>query len=460
LSDSAGEASVIVARVTLPPGLRAPAIVQIGRWIVQPLTLLEQCQRRFGNVFTFSAPGGVSFVIVGDPELIRQVLTADSDTLLAGAGNATVLEPMLGKHSLLTLDGAEHLRQRRLLLPAFHGERMQGWVATMREITEASIDAWPMHRPFALHSMMQSITLDVILKTVFGVSSADKTNKLRQTLVEFLEIAANPWLLFPGLIGLDPFKIPWLRITRLKGDVDDALYRTIADARRHPPGGTDVLSMMLAARDESGEPMTDVELRDELVTLLLAGHETTATSLAWTFDQLLAHPACFRRLREEIAAGRDEYIDAVIRETLRVRPIVPLVGRVVAKPFKLGRWDLPIGTHIAPSIYLAGRTPGAYPEPDQFKPERWLGVKPDPYTWLPFGGGVRRCIGMAFAQLEMKVVLQTIIPRVDLHLSDGPARVVRRGITLAPTGGTRVVVDARRGRPPRMGGDSGSRMIT
>jgi len=314
----------------------------------------------------------------------------------------------------------------------------------MREITSASIDAWPMHRPFALHSMMQAITLDVILKTVFGVSSTDKTNQLRQTLVEFLEIAANPWLLFPGLIGFDPVQVPWPKITKLKGRADVALYRPIADGGGQPPGGTDVLAMMLAARDENGKPMTDVELRDELVTLLLAGHETTATSLAWTFDQLLGHPACFKRLREEIAAGRDEYIDAVIRETLRVRPIVPLVGRVVAKPFKLGTWDLPIGTRIAPSIYLAGRTPSAYPDPDQFKPERWLGVKPDPYTWLPFGGGIRRCIGMAFAQLEMKVVLQTIVPRVDLHLSEGPARVVRRGITLAPTRGTRVVVDARR----------------
>jgi cytochrome P450 len=446
--------------VTLPPGLRAPAIVQIGRWIVHPLKLLEECQRRFGNVFTLSAPAGGSFVIVGDPELIRQVLTADPETLLAGAGNATILEPMLGKHSLLTLDGAEHLRQRRLLLPAFHGERMQSYAAVMREITEASIDAWPLHRPFSLHPMMQSITLDVILRTVFGIASSDTHSRLRQTLVEFLDIASNPWLLFPGVIGLDPFKIPFLKITKLKAAVDDVIYRIISDARRQPAGGTDVLSMMLAARDDQGESMTDVELRDELVTLLLAGHETTATSLAWTFDQLLAHPACFKRVREDIAAGRDEYLDAVIRETLRVRPIIPLVGRVTAKPFTLGRWELPVGTNIAPSIYLAGRTRSAYPDPEQFKPERWLGVKPDPYTWLPFGGGIRRCIGMAFAQLEMRVVLQAIVPRVDLHLSDGPARVVRRGITLAPRRGTRVVVDARRGRPAHSGGDSEPRMIT
>jgi cytochrome P450 len=290
---------------------------------------------------------------------------------------------------------------------------------------------------------MQAITLDVILQTVFGLSSVDRHADLRGTLVELLEIATNPWLLFPGILGLDPFKVPWLRLTRLKRAVDDALYQIIAERRRQPAGGTDVLSMMLDARDEQGGAMTDVELRDELVTLLLAGHETTATSLAWTFDRLLAHPPVLARLRAEVAAGRDEYVDAVIRETLRVRPILPLVGRVTAKPFQLGRWSLPIGTRVAPSIFLAGQRPDAYPDPARFLPERWLGVKPDPYTWLPFGGGIRRCIGMAFAQLEMRIVLQTIASRMDMHLVGGPARVVRRGITLAPAGGTRVVLDAR-----------------
>ena len=432
--------------MTLPPGPRSPALVQIGRWVVHPLRLLADCQRRYGDVFTWRAPGGERFVIVGDPDLIKQVLTADPDTLLAGEGNATLLEPMLGKHSLLTLDGAEHLRQRRLLLPAFHGERMHAFATVMREITDASLDTWPMHRELALHPMMQAITLDVILRTVFGLSSIERHDRLRATLVELLEIATNPWLLFPGILGLDPFKIPWLRLTKLKRAVDDALYAIIAERRRQSAGGTDVLSMMLDARDEQGRAMTDVELRDELVTLLLAGHETTATSLAWTFDRLLLHPQVLDQLRSELAAGRDEYVDAVIRETLRVRPIVPLVGRVVVKPFQLGPWSLPVGTRVAPSIYLAGRRPDAYPDPEGFVPERWLGVKPDPYTWLPFGGGIRRCIGMAFAQLEMRIVLQTIVPRAQLRLVDGPARVVRRGITLAPAGGTRVVLTARTGR--------------
>lgn len=427
----------------LPPGPRVPALVQIGRWIVHPLRLLADCQRRYGDAFTLHAPGGERVVVAGDPDLIKRVLTADPETLLAGKGNATLLEPMLGKHSLLTLDGAEHLRQRRLLLPAFHGERMQAFTEVMCEITEASVDAWPMHREFALHPMMQAITLDVILRTVFGLSRNERHDRLRATLIELLEISTNPWLLLPGIFGLDPFKVPWLRLAKLKRAVDDALYAIIADRRRQPTAGTDVLSMMLDARDEQGGAMTDVELRDELVTLLLAGHETTATSLAWIFDRLLVHPQILDRLRAELAAGRDDYVDAVIRETLRVRPIVPLVGRVVARPFQLGRWSLPIGTRVAPSIYLAGRRPDAYPDPERFAPERWLGVKPDPYTWLPFGGGVRRCIGMAFAQLEMKIVLQTIVPRVNLRLVGGAARVVRRGLTLAPAGGTRVVLAAR-----------------
>jgi len=384
---------------------------------MQPLSLLDECHARYGDVFSLRAPGGVKFVIVATPELIKQVVAADAAVLLAGVGNATLLEPMLGKHSLLTLDGKEHLRQRRLLLPAFHGERMHAFETVMREITEASFARWPVGQPFALHPFMQSITLDVILRTVFGFTHSHDHRELRARLVEILEVATNPWLLFPGMIGVDPFRVPWLRITKLKRALDESLYHLIA-ARRRSPSGTDVLAMMLEARDEQGKAMTDVEIRDELITLLLAGHETTATALAWTFDQLLANPQTFAKLQAELAAGSDGYLDCVIRETLRVRPIVPLIGRHVAKPFQLGTWTIPAGHRIAPSIYLAGRNRDAYPSPQRFEPERWIGVKPDPYTWLPFGGGVRRCIGMAFAQFEMRVVLQTVVARARMHLAE------------------------------------------
>jgi cytochrome P450 len=424
-------------------------LFQIGRWIVQPLEMLADCQRKYGDAFTWAAPRGAKFVILANPELIKQVVTEDPELLHAGEGNATLLEPMLGKFSLLTLDGADHLRQRRLLLPAFHGERMQAYAKVMREICDANVETWPLHEPFALHPMMQSITLDVILRTVFGLASGGRHADLRASLVELLDISGRPWLLFPGMLGLDPFAIPWLRITKLKARVDHALYDIIVERRRRPTGGADVLSMMLEARDEAGAPMSDVEVRDELVTLLLAGHETTATALAWTFDQLLSHPQALDRLRSELAAGREEYLDAVIRETLRVRPIVPMIGRVVTKrPYQLGPWTLPVGTRIAPSIYLAGRRPDAYPEPERFNPDRWLGVKPDPYTWLPFGGGIRRCIGMAFAQLEMRVVIEHVVQRTRLSLAGGPAKVVRRERDAAPAGGTRVVLAERQRSQP------------
>ncbi len=429
--------------MTLPPGSRAPVLYQIARWVIHPLTLLRESQEKYGDVFTLRAPRDENFVVVADPDLIKQVLTADSDILLAGKGNATILEPMLGKYSLLTLDGADHLRQRRLLLPAFHGERMQAYASVMTEISDASIDSWPIKQPFSLHPMMQAITLDVILRTVFGVSSTDRQNTLRARMIELLDVAMNPWLLFPGILGLSPLAIPWLRIAKLKTRLDEALYDMIRDRRQASTGGADVLSMMLEARDERGAGMSDVEVRDELVTLLLAGHETTATSLAWTFDQLLAHPRVLDKLRAELAAGREDYLDCVIREVLRVRPIVPLIGRHVAQPFQLGRWLLPVNTRIAPSIYLAGHRPDAYANPERFDPDRWVGVKPDPYTWLPFGGGIRRCIGMAFAQVEMRLVIQSVVMRTRMRLADGPAAVTRRGITLAPTGGTRVILDER-----------------
>ena len=279
---------------------------------------------------------------------------------------------------------------------------------------------------------------------MFGVGTSWLGDGLRRDLVALLEIAANPNFLFLGILQVDPFRIPFLRMTKLKRSVDAALYRMIAERRRSPTNTNDVLAMMLEARDEQGQGMTDVEIRDELVTLLLAGHETTATTLAWIFDRLLAHPAALAKLRTELAAGREEYLDAAIRETLRVRPIIPLVGRHVAKPYQLGRWTIPPGHRIAQSIYLAGRNAAAYPEPDRFLPERWIGVKPDPTTWFPFGGGIRRCIGMAFALFEMRIVLQTVLPRAELRFADGAATVVRRGITLAPSGGTRVVLDAPR----------------
>ena len=424
-----------------------PAAAQTARWIARPLPYLDECARKFGDIFTVRWVGAGTMVMVSSPELVKQVFTADADVLYAGQGNA-LLEPMVGKHSLLTLDGAEHLRQRRLLLPSFHGERMQAYAGVMREVTAASLETWPLGKPFALHPLTQSITLDVILRTVFGMGDM---GALRQKLVKLLNLSSNPLTIVPAFMQFDFFNVvPWAGISKLKHAIDAMIYEEIARRRKTPTGGNDVLSLMLEARDEQGNGMTDVELRDELITLLLAGHETTATALAWTFERLLANPVTLERLRADIAAGNDEYLDAVIKEALRARTILPIVARFVKKPFQLGEWTIPPGVRITPCIYLVHMRPDLYPEPEKFKPERWLGVKPDPYAWFPFGGGIRRCLGMAFALFEMKIVLATVIPRVRMRLFDKrPVRVVRRSITLAPSGGTRVVLEERRAKDSR-----------
>jgi cytochrome P450 len=434
------------SRHALPPGSRLPSALQLARWVTGTLPYLEELGRRYGDMFTIRWPVTGTLVMVTTPELVKRVFAADTDTLKAGEANS-IVESSTGKYSLLTLDGAEHLRQRRLLLPSFHGERMQAYAETMREITEATIDRWPVGVPFELHPHMQSITLDVILKTVFGVDEGARFAELQRTIVGLLNMTADPVTALSGVLRLDVFKLaPWLERSRLKRTLDALIYDEIARRRKRSRGGIDVLSMMLEARDDQGQGMTDVELRDELFTLLLAGHETTATSLAWTVERLLANPAALERLQDELASGREEYLDAVVKETLRMRPLIPFVGRMVAKPFELGGYTLPVGVRVMPCIYLVHRRAELYPEPERFLPDRWLGVKPDPYTWLPFGGGTRRCIGMAFAMFEMRVVLRSILARTRLRSAGAPARMVPRGLTFAPSDRTRVVVVDRRRR--------------
>jgi cytochrome P450 len=420
--------------------------VQTARWLARPLPYLAECRRRFGDIFTVHWLGVGKIVTVCSPELVKQVMTADADVLQAGAANA-LLEPTVGKYSMLTLDGPEHLRQRRLLLPAFTGERMQAYAGVMHEIAEASFESWPVGQSFALHPVMQSITLDVILRTVFGIDDAARFARLREQIVTLLDRTSHPIFLVPMLMRIDLFRrLPNARPAKAKRAIDEMIYEEIARRRERPTGGSDVLSKMLEARDDAGKAMTDVELRDELFTLLVAGHETTATALAWTFERLIANPTTLDRLRAELADGRDDYLDAVIKESLRLRPVVPLIGRIVRKPFELGGYQIPAGLRISPSIYLTHRHADTYPDPERFHPDRWLGVKPDPYAWLPFGGGIRRCLGMAFALFEMRVVLQAIVPRARLRLADGDARIVRRGITFAPSDGMRVILDERRAK--------------
>ena len=445
--------------MALPPGPRRPKLLQFYRWLQHPLPFLDECARRYGDIFTLRFPVLGDYVLVSSPALIKQVFTADPEVLQAGVANR-VFEPIVGPSSIFPLDGAQHLRQRRLLLPAFHGERMHAYAEVMRDVTEASLRRWPIGQPFSVHDSMQSITLDVILRTVFGLEEGAQMRQLAELLVEWLRPPPAA-IYFLSLVqrserGL-PFG-PYHAFLRLRERIDRILHTIIAERRkaagverRH-----DILSLMLAARDEDGNPMTDGELRDELVTMIIAGHATTATSLAWAFERILANVHVRDRLHAEVTSvvgdgpldpatlNQLEYTDAVIKETLRARPIAPIVVRHVQKDYAVGGYVLPAGSKLAPCIYLAHRRPDVYADPERFMPERFIGAKIDPYQWLPFGGGIRRCLGMAFALFEAKIVLATVMARVRLSLASvAPLRPVRRGILLAPEGGTRLVVDAR-----------------
>lgn len=433
----------------LPPGPRAPSVLQLLPYVRRPLAWFEECARRYGDPFTIRLPGYEPFVMLSAPTLIKQVFTGDDDVLHAGKANV-ILEPLVGKHSVLLLDGAPHLRQRRLLSPPLRGDRMHAYAGLIAEIAAAEVTRMPRDRPFALHEHMQAITLEVILRAVFGFDQGSRMGALRALIVDVLE--PPPALLaFLPVRYLDLPLSPFRAFLRRRAALAHAL-REVLHARRAAPdrGGTDILSLLLAVRDEDDRPMSDDELVDELVTMLVAGHETTATALSWAVACLLEHPEVEARLRDEIAGATDpaalagvEYLDAVVKETLRVRPIVPDVVRQLQRPLRFAGFDLPAGVYLAPCIHLAHRRPDVYPEPARFRPERFLGVKPDPYTWLPFGGGIRKCLGMAFALYEMKIVLGVVLSRLRLRLdAPGAVRVVRRTVTLAPEAGTRVRVVA------------------
>ena len=441
----------------LPPGPRLPALVQFLHSAFRPTAFLEECSRRFGDPFTLRIPGRPPLVMFSDPEAIREIFTGDPERLCAGQAN-DLLAPMLGQHSLLLLDGARHLRERRLMLPPFHGERMQAYGRVMREIADRSIDAWPVGRPFPIHERMQAITLDVILRTVFGLDEGVQLDRLRERLrrlMAFVSGTLGVLLLIPWLQrDLGPLT-PGGRFARLAGEIDTILFAEIARLRSEGVAGReDILSMLIAARDEDGQPMSDQELRDEMVTLLLAGHETTATSLAWAFHRLLGRPDVLGKLRAELGAvagdgplepehvARLEYLDAVVKETARLNPVVPNVGRRLQAPMRIGGHDLPAGVVASPCIYLTHRRPDLWPDPARFDPERFVGARPNPYAFFPFGGGVRRCLGAAFATYEMKVVLAEVLARVELRAAPGyRVRTVRRTVTLAPSGGMPVVVE-------------------
>jgi cytochrome P450 family 135 len=404
--------------------------------------MLSACRRRYGDVFTIRIAYEGNWVLLADPEAVKQVFTGDPRVFHAGEGNQ-IVAPILGRNSILVLDEKPHMSQRKLLLPPFHGGRMQAYERTMTEVAAAEIESWPTGTPYRLRPRMQAITLDIILRTVFGVSDEERMGALREALRDFLDLTTDPRAILPVLL-VGPERVRRLGPFRRRIDrVDELIYRQIAERRAAADveRREDILSMLIAARHEDGSPMSDEEMRDELLTLLVAGHETTATSLGWAVERLARHPRKLARLREEVEAGEDGYLTATIQETLRLRPVISIVLRRLTEPVEIGGWELPAGVSVAPCVYLVHRNPEIYPNPDAFEPERFLDNPPGTYTWIPFGGGVRRCLGASFAQFEMAVVLRELVKRWQIRPADPkPERVFRRAITETPRHDATVVL--------------------
>ncbi|MGH7293326.1 MAG: cytochrome P450 [Polyangiaceae bacterium] len=441
----------------LPPGPRAPMVVQTASFLRRPFRFMQRCHDRYGDMFSvrLGFTGPARGLVVGSSALIREVFRADSGALSGGQGNEP-LRPVMGDHSVGLLDGDAHARQRRLLMPPFHGERMRAYAETMRDATARHLARWPGGKPFALLPRLLAIALEIILRTVFGMDGAELAETETQ-LRRLLAVLANPMVLMVPALQRDLGPLtPWRRFLRERAATDALLHRRIAQARAESSADReDILSLLLHAVDEQGSPLTDEELRDQLVTLLLAGHETSATSIAWVFDRLLANPHALAEVKREIAdvlgggplraehLPQLELLEAAIREALRLRPAAPGAFRKTTRPVVIGGQEIPPGTVVMASSYLAHRQKDVYPDPERFDARRFLGAKPDPHAWIPFGGGSRRCIGMAYATYEMKVVCATMLSSLDLALADGPADVTCRAVFHSPTGGLRVLLAKR-----------------
>jgi len=431
--------------VPLPPEPAQSPLMQTLAWSFRPLAFMARNRERIGPAFSvrflgFERP----MVMVSDPAAVKALYTERRNGL--PPGRSFQLEPVLGPRSVLLLTGEEHIARRRLMLPPFHGERMRSYEGVVGEIVTAEIDSWQLGREFPIHARMQAVTLEVILRVVFGVTEGPRLDRLRVLLRDLLAETGSTRMVLLALLarrrGRDPFESVREQLT----EVDAALFAEIAEHRLRPDleERDDILSMLMTARFEDGSEMDDKELRDQLMTLLLAGHETTATALAWIFDLLLRHPLELGRLRDSLAAGEDAYLKATIAESLRLRPVVPLAGRRLAEDLVTDDLELPAGTDVTAAIWLTHTDPALYPEPYAFRPERFLDTPPETYAWIPYGGGIRRCLGAAFAEFEMRIVLSEVISRCELRKVDPrPERTGRRNITFSPRAGTPVVVESR-----------------
>ena len=434
--------------MSLPPGPRGPALWTTALFGLRPLAMLDRWHRRYGDVFTVRFAGFGTGVYVADPAAIRELMTGDQSDLLAGEANS-FLEPVLGKHSVLVLDGPEHLRQRRLLLPPFQGSRVAAYREVIREVAGREVSSWRAGEEIVVRERMRALTFEVICRAVFGVTEPARVERLRRALGAVLDQSSI--LLVSSVVRRDLGRwSPGGRLARNLRAADALLYEEIATRRRAADldERDDVLSLLLRARDEDGGAMSDPELRDELFTMLAAGHETTATALAFAFELLLRNPDVLARARDAATTGDDAYLDAVGRETLRLRPVLDAAERTLTRPRRVAGWQLPAGIKVYPAIALVQRRPDLYDEPERFRPQRFLTDGAESYAWLPFGGGIRRCIGAALAQAELTEVLRVVLARAELRLVRPQAdTIVLRGITLAPRHGVRATVTDVRAAP-------------
>ena len=429
------------ATPTLPPGPTWPRALQTVAWGARPGPFMLRCRARYGDMFTLKIAQEGHWVLTCDPDTVQQVFKGDPRLLHAGEANKVLL-PVVGRNSVLLLDEQAHMSQRKLMLPPFHGKRMARYGELIADTTGRELATWPSGEPFKLRPRMQDITLEVIIRAVFGIRDEDRVELMRRALSDSLELTSD-WRAMLALAILGPERLyTWRFFQREFDTVNELVLDEIAARRRASDleERDDILSLLLQGRHEDGGSMSDAELRDELMTLLVAGHETTANALAWAMERLVRHPDKLARLTEEAAAGEDEYAEAVVKETLRLRPVLPIVVRRLQEPMEIGGRLLPAGCSITPCIYLMHRREDIYPEPHRFRPERFLERPAGTYTWIPFGGGVRRCLGAAFAQFEMRTVLTTVVTRLALRPADErPERVGRRAITLVPNRGAEVV---------------------
>jgi cytochrome P450 len=441
----------------VPPGPRMPTFLQGLGWWHRPTAFMERARARYGKRFTIRLPGQPPFVMISEPDQLKELFAAPPDVLHPGEG-ARILEPVVGSYSVILLDEGPHLEQRKLMLPAFHGDKMQQLSGLMEELAEREVATWPAGQPFELHPRFQALTLEIILRAVFGLAAGERLEALRERLTEILEFGTSPASVNPRLWRDFGGLSPYARMKRAREAADELVYEQIDERRRSGERRDDVLSMLLDARHEDESEMSREEIRDELMTALVAGHETTASELAWAFERLSREPRVLGRLHQEIdAEDGDGYLTATIQEVLRRRPVLPQAEpRLVKKPVEIGGWHYDPGVVLAASAWLVHHDPDVYPDPFAFRPERFLEEPPGTFTWIPFGGGRRRCLGASFAMLEMKLALRAALRRYTIEHAGELERTRRRAITISPRRGARVVLLTRPTAPaPEPAGTGG-----